>query len=528
MADFYIDPDVTAGGAGTELDPYKSWAEVTFASNNNYYQKRGTSTVAASGTFKYLLAALTNINIGTYDTGNEPIVSVYQTSTSTGDWADQGGNVWMFDDGYNLAARSIILVGLGSLGNATTPSWTKRIDHVGQGGGRAVLSFSEFGQWDANEDGGGGTTTNKLYVYSDENPVTKWGSIYYTRTVSGPFQIQNGSTNINISGFKFMHSGRGIANLGNTGTNDNVVVEDCISEHCYLGFSFGNTGTIANCGVKNNVISAAGSVGIRINGAMTVGNYITDNIINNTGGCDCVGGIYGNPVATGELLISGNQILTVTEDPYWANEGYGLYSEQQSENITWSDNYVYGCADRAAFHINGGSDNVVYSGNLVVNCKEMFNGSDSSAHETDNYSIHDNVAYNLRNGIVFNRPSSNGTMTAFLKNNIIYSDGTGGTDVLIDADTAGIAGSVDEDYNCFFGFTTENNAGANNITTDPEFVDAAGGDFNIKSTSGCVGTGVKHWGTGPRPSGYQGDPKPDTHIDIGFQSTWNENHPKNL
>jgi hypothetical protein len=48
-------------------------------------------------------------------------------------------------------------------------------------------------------------------------------------------------------------------------------------------------------------------------------------------------------------------------------------------------------------------------------------------------------------------------------------------------------------------------------------------------TANPIGTGNKHWGTNPRPTAINGEPKPDQGIDIGcWQSTTHPFHPANL
>ena len=67
------------------------------------------------------------------------------------------------------------------------------------------------------------------------------------------------------------------------------------------------------------------------------------------------------------------------------------------------------------------------------------------------------------------------------------------------------------------------------IATDPELTNYAIEDYAPDSTSPCIGGAVKWWGTNARPEGYDGEPFPDTFIDIGaIQSTFNVNHPINL
>ena len=54
-------------------------------------------------------------------------------------------------------------------------------------------------------------------------------------------------------------------------------------------------------------------------------------------------------------------------------------------------------------------------------------------------------------------------------------------------------------------------------------------DYTLQSDSPCVGNGDKWWTTGPRPSGYLGDPSPDTDVDMGAdQSLFSSSHPANL
>ena len=102
-----------------------------------------------------------------------------------------------------------------------------------------------------------------------------------------------------------------------------------------------------------------------------------------------------------------------------------------------------------------------------------------------------------------------------------------------------VATSITESNNCFYniGFLVTSDESAtpsetwtatDPVTTDPSFIDESGGNYNLQSASGCVGQGIQHWGTGPRPSGWHGEPKADVDIDIGFQSTWSPMHPKNI
>ena len=120
-------------------------------------------------------------------------------------------------------------------------------------------------------------------------------------------------------------------------------------------------------------------------------------------------------------------------------------------------------------------------------------------------------------------------MTVTIKNNICYSDGTGGNAIQLDPSTDDIAGSIDEDYNCLYGFannkvrltsgTLQQTLGVNNITTDPAFTDYANGDYTLENSSPCVGTGVDWFSPSTAPTLYNGVQLSSTNPDIGGNQT---------
>lgn len=92
--------------------------------------------------------------------------------------------------------------------------------------------------------------------------------------------------------------------------------------------------------------------------------------------------------------------------------------------------------------------------------------------------------------------------------------------------TALVAGSgpvVTTDNNIYpVGYSqSEPNSVNSDIVLDANYMPVVG--------SVSIGNGVKWWGNEPRPSGYGGEPYPDTAIDIGgVQSTYNAQHPANI
>lgn len=90
------------------------------------------------------------------------------------------------------------------------------------------------------------------------------------------------------------------------------------------------------------------------------------------------------------------------------------------------------------------------------------------------------------NYVIDNRGGGTSRLTVTLRNNIML-DAT--STMSLTGATSG-AGTWDSDYNCFKGFTIANTLGSNDITSDPKFVDASGGDFALRSSSPCLFTGT--------------------------------------
>lgn len=526
MADFYIDPDSPTNGAGTEADPFNVWP--TIASNNNYYQKRGTS-INLTGTISLINDA--TVTIGAYGDSSfdKPIITAYRTSTDTGDWTEVAANIWEFDTGL-LQNRSTVLLGLTSLGDHDNPSWTARVNYLGGGSGTSGAgAFTTFGQWDF--EAGSGASTAKLYIYADANPVTKWTTIYYTDRQQG-LQIYSASNDVTIENIHFMHSRVGIIAEATAAQMDNLIIQNCIVEHSYHGIQYrGTTNGINNFRCEDNIIKSAASVGIYPTNTIEGSSHIARNTILNTGvnQVEGIGAIYGKMESTGLLKIYDNYVENVYQGLYWSAEAHCYYTENSSTNVLFENNFGTNAEGNAGLHTNGGTQNVVFSGNLITNCEALFNSSDAAPTETDDFWVCDNVGINIIDGCVFSRPTANGTMSARIYNNILVSTGVTGSEGIKLSATVETLGGVTEDYNCVYNFETDAvriTLGSNSITTDP----LINSDGTNTSASPCVGTGFKWWGAvnGGRNPDTRQDPKSDIDTDIGFQSTFGPFHPKNL
>lgn len=90
-------------------------------------------------------------------------------------------------------------------------------------------------------------------------------------------------------------------------------------------------------------------------------------------------------------------------------------------------------------------------------------------------------------GILYSPDSSGGsqgTPTWTLKNNIFMSQTS------MTNGSVGGAGTRTSSYSCAYNLPSSNLPGTGGITSDPLFVDAANGNFNLRPTSPCIETGT--------------------------------------
>ena len=77
--------------------------------------------------------------------------------------------------------------------------------------------------------------------------------------------------------------------------------------------------------------------------------------------------------------------------------------------------------------------------------------------------------------------------------NTIFSPAVGATYSLYDSGTGLVETDSEIDYNVYFGVAPgglTNSGGSHSLTSDPKFVDAAGGDFRLQSSSPCRNSGI--------------------------------------
>lgn len=137
----------------------------------------------------------------------------------------------------------------------------------------------------------------------------------------------------------------------------------------------------------------------------------------------------------------------------------------------------------------GGLGSYTITGCLIKNCYSPSGANGTYASFRDGaveFNFYNNTIYSVATGTGFVFGFFlylNTTMSGNIKNNIFYN-GTGSSVSLCNwTPTAYTA-------NCAYTSFTDIPSGTGNITSDPLFVDAPGGNFELQGSSPCIGTGV--------------------------------------
>ena len=522
----HIDFNAVSDGAGTFADPRNVLP--TFASDNDYYIKRGNSEILPGANTRF--NGISNVTFGAYydDGGSaayddntalaKPILTMYFTSTSTGAWVEVGTtDVYEYTHG-TLEWSPHFVLGLTTLGDRGSDSWPDRANYYGGQPGRTsgLAAFTAAGQWDSTV--GSGSVAPKVAIYSPAgNPATVYTTIYMCKGTDR-FAIINTSSNITVENlnFKYFYAGFTIDALG-THANSNCTLRNLEIDHCWFGINISATlatGSNSDHNIYNNYIYDSGSVGIRAF-QNCAGTEIFENHIYRTGKAASIGGIYGTIVGTSPkpVLIYDNYVDTVyTDDTYWEFEFRCYYAEQSSEYVTWSRNYGKNAAG-AGLCSNGpanGGGPVTFESNLIEDCDRGITDSDS-INEDNGTSIWINNTFNrVRSGVGATRSASATATSIIINNNIFISDGGIGTGIQVSTDLQSLGGLV-ENHNIFYGFSTDtgnHTLGANTLLIDPQL----DSNHKLQGNSPCIGAGVQPLSL----TDYNGDTrKSNAGFDIG-------------
>jgi hypothetical protein len=268
------------------------------------------------------------------------------------------------------------------------------------------------------------------------------------------------------------------------------VMSNTITENhadAYLGGGVAVAGEDGYATLVRNIVmsntASAGGGGISIDWGPTA--VVKSNLIlSNTAHAGTGSGLR---IASAEVLVDGNLIADNSTDLDWGQGAIGVTADGQSRAVTITNNLIVDNADRGL---------IAYSDEVVV--------------------VNNTIAANTQEGVVLSGP----WVMEFLRNNIIASNewcgivaDAGAEYAIIDYNDVWNNGGGDGNY-CDYGSGTVPPApGPGSISADPQFVDAAAGDYHLAWGSPAVNAGTN---AGAPTYDKDGVPRPQMgRVDMG-------------
>jgi hypothetical protein len=586
MTDYYIDPTVAPGGAGTFADPFDDFP--TPGSGHNYWLKRGTKLTRST---LVKLTDLQNITIGAYYDKDGSAAYDSNTTLPLPKWAcyteitstvftetATDSNIWEYNTpGESYQNRYPIPIGIGRLGDKDNHSWEERANYTGAARtgthdgstdpsvltdsgeswttnhfvGRTITNTTKSssgtitantnntitatvsGGWDNGDNysiaecyaaGTGstfdtfkqwnsGSNCKTLAIYSENDPYTDYGTIYWASRQDHPCLQINIATsspdldwNITVQDIHFMQSGTGIRVYNSDAEGSNLTITRCTFDHLdnAINCNMGTTGSIVDSYIINNDFYESGTIGIHLGGGIGTGLLVAGNKVFNTGHAASIGGIYGSvnklvstvDSSTPFCIIENNYVDTIFGvTQFWNYEQRCIYIENGSKNAIIRSNYCTN-AHNAGIHSNAGTGpNWIYN-NIVEDCGKGIEDSDAALNYTGNNYYYNNTIINpTESGFHIGRPATaTDTTMNYAYNNIFIGTSNAAMNLDTYSDDLGILTS---DHNIQSGFTNDmtragspsgllTSYGDNSLSEDPLLDD----DFYPSSLSPCLGTGM--------------------------------------
>jgi len=209
----------------------------------------------------------------------------------------------------------------------------------------------------------------------------------------------------------------------------------------------------------------------RVYGAVTVTfKNITITKMKNTGGN---GSFTVNPVFVGSNTIIDGMIW---DDTYCGGGSYGVVNANGNNQTVTIRNCIVKNLPPAGLHCFFSSfantsavTHNIYNNTFYLNTDNIHYGIIYSPSTNSTYNFKNNIVYNSSGTAQVVAASGDATETVNLHNNCFHANSGAVTE------TSGSWGTVDSQ---------------DNITTDPLFVSAATGNFKLRPTSPCIGTGT--------------------------------------
>lgn len=454
MTTYYIDPTVALpGGAGTESDPFQSWAEVTFAAGNSYLQKRGTIAIEtfdmpASG------SAGNEIKLGCYGNESAPLPIIDGSDSYC---------IWFANDEY------IDVENIGFTSTATALIGISKSNHINLAG----LELTGTGAYGIKIDASaGGVDTHDISISScNFTNLDGYGifGYYYGEDEGDTSKIYN----ILIEN----------CNFADVGLNAKMAIRFNIYPLTLRDFCVANGRRPYGFTIKNNNFNRLGWRAISLVLLTdTSANLISGNTINYAGFYNTTGAGTNaiNTLGCLGLIIEYNDISHVTQVNY-DGDGKAILVDHCNAAVgdpTPSDGTI------VRYNISHDNDNSCPHGGAIavydaINAHFYNNisynngcGFKMGGDRATGHTFYNNIAYNNSYAGFYNNETSGVGAVAILKNNIFMSNSYG-------IRLASGKAQPTEENNCFYDNSTADiydpddgawMIDATSISTNPNFI----------------------------------------------------------
>ena len=412
--DYYVNA-TTGSDANDGLTPGTAWQTISevngrgFNPGDNIYFERGQTwreklMVPSSG------SSGNPITFGTYGSGNAPKILRSVAKNSTGDWTDEGGNLW-----YAGSATEIINVIYDSEASEATMVELK-----------ASLDTQGEAWYDAPND--------RIYVYSVGNPATAYSGSIEIALREHAIDV-NDKAYITIDGFDIRYTGDDAIYANYVATGSNLIVQNCnfkfISSNLFGDTHFYGRSIhviqYTNSSILNNTFEYTGTaVNPRSNGVACV-ITIDGNTASNHHGAD------GNTdsITFGGTAISdwNGSVVSNNDVSGFRDDGIDLY---YASNVIVRNNIVHDIATGTTGDGNGikaggivgathSSGNQIVR-NLIYNINEGTHKTAINGNGCENVLVAYNIAYDCDEGYVDGALTVNGACdNPQIYNNVFYN-----------------------------------------------------------------------------------------------------------